>query len=99
MINSYELNRPMESGPGNKKVYVNTDKLARRFQNDSNGNIIYAGEAEKGSSESATVWKIKLFAYDGNDFLSSITWPENSDSNASDNYEFAWSNRASETYS
>lgn len=69
------------------------------FEGDYTGNdLIYKGFARPGSATSAAVWQIAKMAYDGSHNLTSIKWPEDSNSHASSDYQFVWDNRASYTY-
>jgi len=65
----------------------------------SGTNLTYIGLARPGSSTSATVWQIRQLTYDGSNNLLSITWPQDSNGKASNDYEFIWNNYASYTYS
>jgi hypothetical protein len=69
-----------------------------RCENDANGNPLYIGRAKVGVAEDEPMWQIAFHAYDGNDSLTFKKWPENSDGNASAEYEFVWDDRASYTY-
>jgi len=60
-------------------------------------NLVYAGFALPGSDEDARVWQIKNLTYDANNLIQ-VDWPElNSKANTS--YSFAWTDRATYTYS
>jgi YD repeat-containing protein len=81
-----------------RPIYDSVDDLA--FQGDYTGtNLIYKGFARPGASTSAAVWQIAKLAYDGSNNLTSITWPHDNTGNATNEYIFQWSNRASYTYS
>jgi hypothetical protein len=70
----------------------------KSFRGDYSGsNLIYAGFAIQGSSESDRVWQIKKLTYSGANLVS-VTWPEYN-GKASTDYNFAWADRASYTYS
>lgn len=70
------------------------------FRGEYSGtNLIYKGFARQGASESALVWQIAKCAYDGSNNLTSITWPQDSNGHASNDFQFSWTNRASYTYS
>lgn len=73
--------------------------MAFRGDADGGANLIYKGFARPGASESADVWQIAKMAYDANNNITSITWPQGSNSAASSEFIFAWSDRASYTYS
>lgn len=69
------------------------------FRGDYTGtNLIYKGYSRPDASESAAVWQIAKCAYDGSNNLTSIKWPENSNSAASSEFIFIWANRATYTY-
>lgn len=60
----------------------------KSFRGEYTGaNLIYAGLAIEGSSESVRCWQIKKLTYSG-DNLVSVTWPQ-IDSKASIDYSFA----------
>lgn len=70
------------------------------FRGDYTGtNLIYKGFSRPGILESNAAWQIAKLAYDGNNNLISITWPQDSNGKASNDYEFVWTNRTSYTYS
>jgi hypothetical protein len=70
------------------------------FQGQYSGtNLIYKGFARTGALTSAAVWQIAFLTYDGSNNLISITWPQDANGNASNDYEFIWDNRATLTYS
>ncbi|MES2409039.1 MAG: hypothetical protein V4509_01920 [Patescibacteria group bacterium] len=70
------------------------------YRGDLNGgaSLVYIGYARVGASEANAVWKIFKIAYSGTTPIS-ITWPENTSGNASNDYGFSWATRASYTYS
>ena len=61
-------------------------------------NLTYKGFARPGASEGALVWQIAFMTYDGANNLLSIMWPEDSNGNANNDYQFSWTNRATYTY-
>lgn len=65
-----------------------------RMEYDVNQNLVYLGRAKIGSLTSATVWQIRKFTYDVNNNPVSIIW-----ANGSKQYNVAWDNRASLSYS
>jgi hypothetical protein len=71
------------------------------FQGDYDGgtNLIYKGYARPGTSTSAAAWQIAMITYDGNNNVTSITWPQNSQGVATNQYIFIWDDRADYTYS
>ena len=72
---------------------------AMRGDNGGGTNLIYIGLARAGALEANSVWQIRKLAYDGAGNVVSITWPQNLLGNAINDYEFAWANRATYTYS
>lgn len=70
------------------------------FQGEYSGtNLIYKGFARPGAGTSDAVWQISKLAYDGSNNLTSITWPQDANAHASNDYQFVWANRATYTYS
>jgi hypothetical protein len=93
-------NRPFKYGARDRREFIVSDcEVAIRVQNDGNGNAIFIGRAKVGTGESEDKWQISFQAYDANQSLTSRTWPQNSEGNASSEYEFSWSARAGYTYS
>ncbi len=66
---------------------------------DDNNNLIYKGTARPGTATSATGWQIFKLTYDGNNNLLTITWPQNTLGEASNDFQFIWDNYAGYTYS
>lgn len=70
------------------------------FLGDYTGtNLIYKGFARPGADPADAVWQIAFLTYDGDDNLLSIQWPQNALGHASSEFNFAWDDRASYTYS
>ena len=70
------------------------------FRGDYTGtNLIYKGYARPGASEGASVWQIAKIAYDGSNNATSVKWPQGSNSAASSEFNFSWTDRATYTYS
>ena len=70
------------------------------FQGDYTGtNLIYKGFARPGADTADPVWQISQQAYDGSNNLVSIKWPQNGTGAANNDFQFAWDDRASYTYS
>ena len=70
---------------------------AFRGQYDGDNNLIYAGFALPGSDEDERVWQLKKLTYVSTN-LTVVDWPE-LDGDASTSYSFAWTDRASYTFS
>lgn len=94
------INRPFKFGARDRREFiVSNGEIAIRAQNDGNGNPLYLGFAKVGTLNSEAKWQISFHVWDGNDSLTSRTWPQNASSNASSEYEFVWNDRTSQTYS
>lgn len=62
-------------------------------------NLIYRGFARPGAAEGDNVWQLAKLAYDGSNNITSIKWPQASNSAASSEWNFNWTGRAGYTYS
>lgn len=76
------------------------DYLAFQGDNGDGTTLIYKGYARPGTATSATGWQISKWAYDDNSppNVTSVTWPENIQGNASADFNFIWESRADYTY-
>lgn len=93
-------NRPFKYGDRDRRQYIVQDsEVALQAQNDGNGNPIFLGRAKAGTATSDPMWQIRAIAYDGNQGVTDVTWPQNDAGNASAEYEFIWDDRAGYTYS
>jgi YD repeat-containing protein len=61
--------------------------------------LTYRGYARPGASVDNPVWQIAKLTYDMSNNLTSITWPQDTNGNASSDYQFVWSSRTGYTYS
>lgn len=94
------INRPFKYGERDRREFIVQDsEVAVRAENDANGNPIYYGRAKIGTLDGEVKWQIRFIEYDGNQSITSITWPQDTNGNASSDYEFEWDQRASYTYS
>lgn len=92
-------NRPFKFGPNDRREFIVQDsEVALQVEYDGNNNAIYIGRARIGTATSEAYWQIQALSYDGNDNLTDITWPQNSQGNPSGEYEFEWDERATYTY-
>jgi hypothetical protein len=92
-------NRPLSFGDRDRRTYITyKSEMEIRCENDVNGNPIYIGRAKVGTLESEARWQISFHTWDANDSLLSKEWPENSEGNASADYEFVWNDRGTYTY-
>lgn len=93
-------NRPFRYGSGDRREFIVQDsEVTLRAQNDASGNPIYIGRAKIGTGTAEDKWQIQFLAWDANNSVTSVTWPENVSGIASSEYEFIWDNRAVYTYS
>ena len=100
MANRAAQNRPFKFGAKDRREFIVQDgEVEIRAENDANGNVLYLGRAKANSAEGDSVWQISFHAWDATDSLTSRTWPQNDEANASMEYEFSWTDRASYTYS
>lgn len=100
MANRAAGNRPFKFGARDRKEFIVQDgEVEIRAQNDASANVIYLGRAKAGTADSDDKWQISFHVWDGNNALTSRTWPENDEGNASTEYEFSWGLRATYTYS
>lgn len=92
-------NRPFKYGERDRREFIVQDsEVALQAENDGNGNPIYLGRAKVGTATSVDKWQISAIAYDGNQGVTSVTWPQNDEGNPSSEYEFTWDDRATYTY-
>lgn len=99
-ISSGPINRPFKYGESDRREFIVQDsEVALRAENDANGNPIYIGRAKVGITNGEVKWQIQSLAWDANNSVTSVTWPQNSEGNASANYEFEWDERANYTFS
>lgn len=80
-----------------QESYIND--TAFRGEYDGNNNLIYKGYARPGADEQDSVWQIAFLTYDGNNNVTSITWPQGINGAASSEFNFVWNDRATYTYS
>jgi hypothetical protein len=100
MANRAAANRPFKFGARDRREFIVSDgEVGIQAQNDGSGNAIYIGKAKVGTATSESGWQISFQVYDGNSAITSKTWPQNSEGNASSEYEFVWDDRAGFTYS
>lgn len=95
----YVKNRPIGREDAQGRV-IPTSYTENAYRAEYSGtDLIYSGFARPGSAEGDEVWKIFKMAYDGSHNLLSIKWPEDANGNATSEYEFSWTDRATYTYS
>lgn len=92
-------NRPMSRRDAQGVVIPNSF-ADMSFRGEYTGtNLIYKGLARPGADESASVWQISKLSYDGSNNLLTVKWPQDSGGEASNDYQFSWTDRATYTYS
>lgn len=90
-ISRQRTNRPFKFGERDRReLIVQDSEVALRAINDTSGNPIFLGRALIGTDVSDDKWQIRKLQYDSNNSVTSVTWPQNSESNASADYEFVW---------
>lgn len=93
-------NRPFKYGQRDRREYIVEDsEVAFLAENDANGNPVYIGRAKVGTLSSEEKWQIRAIAYDANQGVTSVTWPQNDSGISSSDYLFEWDERSSYTYS
>jgi len=92
-------NRPFKFGERDRRILnVENSEVALQSENDGNGNSIILGRAKVGTSISENKWQIRAIAYDSNQGVTDVTWPENDEGNNSSEFEFTWNDRATYTF-
>jgi len=85
------INRPFRYGEADRREFIVQDsEVALAAINDTNGNPVFLGRAKAGTSLSQPKWQIRKITWDANSSPTRVEWPENSEGNASTNYEFIW---------
>ena len=85
-------NRPFKFGERDRReLIVQESEVSLVAINDTNGNPIFLGRAKSGESLSDNKWQIRKLSYDENQGVTRVTWPQDSEANASSDYEFIWS--------
>lgn len=99
MSSGFIQNHPVGLIDGQGNVIPNSYE-EESFRGDYVGglNLIYAGYARPGADEGSLVWQIFKMAYDANNNVLSIRWPQDSFGRASNDYQFSWTDHASYTY-
>lgn len=78
-------------------IFDSVDDCA--FRGEYTGtNLIYKGFARPGAAEGSLVWQIAKLSYDGSGNVLTIKWPQNTLGEASNDYVFSWTDRATYTY-
>lgn len=94
------LNRPFNFLERDRRGYITyKSEHSIRCDNDDFGNSVYIGRAKPGTSEDDEKWQISYHTYDANNSLTSKLWAQDADGNASTDYQFSWTDRATYTYS
>ncbi len=100
MSNKSTINRPFKFGMNDRREFIVEDsEVALRAVNDANGNPTYYARAKVGSDTSVAVWQIRHITYDVNQGVTSVTWPEDAEGIASEDYEFVWDDYLTYVYS
>src|SRR5690606_10481084 len=98
-VSRQRTHRPFKFGERDRReLIVQDSEVALKAQNDANGNPIYLGRAIVGTATDEPKWQIRFITYDGNQGVTDVEWPQNSEGNPSTDYEFVWDDRATYTY-
>jgi hypothetical protein len=85
-------NRPFKFGERDRReLIVQDSEVSLVSINDTSGNPIFLGRAKAGEPLTDDKWQIRKLAYDTSEGVTRVTWPQDSDGNASTDYEFIWS--------
>jgi hypothetical protein len=85
-------NRPFKYGSNDRREFIVQDSEVSLIAiNDTNSNPIFLGRAKPGVPLSEDKWQIRKITYDSAEGATRVTWPLNSDSVASADFEFIWS--------
>ena len=85
-------NRPFKFGERDRReLIVQDSEVSLVTINDTTGNPIFMGRAKAGEPLSDNKWQIRKIEYDSLEGVVRVTWPEDSEGNASPDYEFIWS--------
>lgn len=91
-------NRPFKFGERDRReLIVQDSEVSLVTINDTNGNPIFLGRAKAGEPLTEDRWQIRKVAYDSAQGVIRLTWPQDTDGNASTDYEFIWSSVANLT--
>lgn len=99
MVKSYNQTILKEDAQGNVVQDTFYADMAFRGEYDGDGFLVYKGYARPGADEDAAVWQLALLDSDADGNVTSITWPQADNGAASSEYIFAWTDRATYTYS
>ena len=87
------FNRVFDEQSQSLRTITSTVGKTLRLEYDANGNVIYKGEADPGSSTSDPVWKIEKYEYDANGNLIAVLFAE-----GTGDFDKVWDNRESYNY-
>lgn len=91
MTNRPQTNRPFRYGTNDRREFiVFNNEVTVRLVNDDAGNPVYVARAKAGTAITEAKWQLFNIAYDANDGIVSLLWPQNSEGNASTDYEFVY---------
>jgi len=84
-------NRPFRFGANDRREFiVQTSEVSYVAINDGNGNPVFLGRAKAGVSLAEEKWQIRKIEYDDAEGITRVTWPQDTSSNASSDFEFIW---------
>lgn len=83
-------NRPYKSG-AKQELVAQDSEVSTVAINNNNGSVRYLGRAIVGTALTAAKWQIRKVDYDSTTgSLKRTTWPQDSNSNPTTEYEFVW---------
>lgn len=85
------INRPFKYGEADRREFIVQDcEVSLVCINDTRGNPVFVGRAKAGVSLTKSKWQIRKVTWDATSSPTRVEWPQNSEGNASTNYEFLW---------
>lgn len=83
--------RPFKFGDRDRReLIVQDSEVAVRAINNLVGSPVFLGRAIIGTLDAEQKWQIRKIQYDSADGVIDVTWPQNSEGNASADFEFIW---------
>ena len=97
-MSSSGINRPFKYGSNDRREFIVQDsEVGVSAINDISGNPVFLGRSKVGTAQSEEKWQIRKVTYDSEQGVTRVQWPQNSDGNASADFEFIWTTVATLT--
>jgi hypothetical protein len=85
------LNRPFKYGADDRREFIVQDsEVALAVINDTSGNPVFLGRGKVGIGLEESKWQIRKITWDSSSSPTRVEWAQNSEGNASADYEFVW---------